>query len=247
MAAPSKVDVPRPSSSSTAKDRGVPCAKMLDVSSSSVRSVLLPSMIVSYDPIRVKTRSIGLKRHFSAFTRQPSCAMMTAMQVCRSTVDLPPMLGPVTTRTCGTLQALMNVSFGTKAAPIFAAATGWRQLRSSSVACACGSAVSTNSAQHADPVSSLDAAANDKSASTSAKHRTAARNCAWYPWNCRNKWAKNGKMQSSRLSSRLCNFSINSLMLAVWNRTFALFLNVSCTPFKKDCGKALASHSTSYR
>mmetsp|Transcript_70777 Transcript_70777/g.182520 ORF Transcript_70777/g.182520 Transcript_70777/m.182520 type:complete len:225 (-) Transcript_70777:2493-3167(-) len=215
MAAPSNVEVPRPSSSSTAKDLRVPCARMAAVSSSSVSSVLLPSRIVSYEPILVKMRSTGLILQYCALTRQPSWAMMTAMQVCRSTVDLPPMFGPVTTRTPGTPPAFITVSFGTKEERILAAATGWRQLFSSSTLSCSGPWSSTSSARQEAPARPFDALANDSRPSSSARHRTAARNCAWCAWNSLNSLDRKGKRQSSLLSSRMSSSATSSLMRSV--------------------------------
>lgn len=140
------------------------------------RSVLFPSRMESYEPIRVKMRSIGFSRHDVALTRMPSCAMTTAMQVCRNTVDFPPMFGPVTTRTPGTPSQLRRVSFGTKAVPIFDAATGWRPPRISSIVGV--SPCSTTSGLHESPGSPWEACASAKSTSSSDMRRTATRNWA---------------------------------------------------------------------
>ena len=49
-------------------------------------------------PRRVKIRSAGDRVAAAAGTQQPICARMTAAQVARSRVLLPPMFGPVSSR-----------------------------------------------------------------------------------------------------------------------------------------------------
>mmetsp|Transcript_81463 Transcript_81463/g.213872 ORF Transcript_81463/g.213872 Transcript_81463/m.213872 type:complete len:282 (-) Transcript_81463:1500-2345(-) len=172
--------------------------------------------------------------------------MITAMQVWRSTVDLPPMFGPVTTKTPGTSPAFKTVSFGTKPERIFAAATGWRQPFNSRVPMS-SPLSSTSSARHEAPARPLEALASDSSASSSARHRTAARNCAWCAWNSLKSRDRKGKMQSSRLFSSMSSCATSSLMRSVWKRTLFLLRYVTSTVVRKDCGIALSSHSTSYR
>lgn len=70
--------------------------RMTLVSWSSTRKVDLPCMILSNAPTRVKMRSTGVMRHDSAGIQHPTCARMTAQQVWRRSVDLPPMFGPET-------------------------------------------------------------------------------------------------------------------------------------------------------
>mmetsp|Transcript_6430 Transcript_6430/g.15486 ORF Transcript_6430/g.15486 Transcript_6430/m.15486 type:complete len:217 (-) Transcript_6430:1142-1792(-) len=101
MAMPSKVAVPRPSSSRMTSEWRVAWRRMRAVSSSSTRKVESPAMMASLAPTRVKTRSTGLSRQASAGTQQPRCAMSTVRHACRSSVDLPPMLGPVTSSSGG--------------------------------------------------------------------------------------------------------------------------------------------------
>mmetsp|Transcript_7278 Transcript_7278/g.10932 ORF Transcript_7278/g.10932 Transcript_7278/m.10932 type:complete len:235 (+) Transcript_7278:170-874(+) len=98
MAVPSKVDVPRPSSSRMARECGVAWCRMLAVSDSSTKKVDCPARIRSMAPRRVKMRSTGLSTKDSQGTKQPSCAMMTARHVCLSSVLFPPMLGPLRSR-----------------------------------------------------------------------------------------------------------------------------------------------------
>eukprot|EP00967_Tisochrysis_lutea_P092396 scaffold133193_cov26-Tisochrysis_lutea.AAC.3 len=97
--------------------------------SSSTRKVERPAMMASLAPTLVKMRSTGVSEQLSAATQQPSCAINTVMhacarrggsrtgahkppplrlvhvtprgRTCRSTVDLPPMFGPVTSRKRG--------------------------------------------------------------------------------------------------------------------------------------------------
>mmetsp|Transcript_50875 Transcript_50875/g.149932 ORF Transcript_50875/g.149932 Transcript_50875/m.149932 type:complete len:302 (-) Transcript_50875:1489-2394(-) len=191
-------------------------------------------------------RSTGLSLQLWAFTRHPSCAMITATQVWRSTVDLPPMFGPVTTRTPGTSPAFRTVSLGTKPERILAAATGWRQPLSSRVPISSPWS-STSSAWQDAPVRPLETLASESIASSSARHRTAARNCAWCVWNSLKSRERKGKRQSSRLFSSMSSSATRSLMRWVWKRTLLLLRYVTSTVARKACGIALSSHSTSYR
>ena len=52
--------------------------------------------MLSNAPIRVNIRSTGVSKHLSAETKHPIYASITARQVYRSKVYLPPMLGPET-------------------------------------------------------------------------------------------------------------------------------------------------------
>ena len=56
----------------------------------------LPESILSLAPSLVNTLSTGVSLQLSAGTQQPSCAMTTIRPACLISVDLPPMLGPVT-------------------------------------------------------------------------------------------------------------------------------------------------------
>ena len=60
-----------------------------------MKKVLLPSKILSDAPSLVNMRSTGVSSIFSAGTKQPSYAKITARHVYLSSVDLPPMFGPV--------------------------------------------------------------------------------------------------------------------------------------------------------
>mmetsp|Transcript_60765 Transcript_60765/g.100931 ORF Transcript_60765/g.100931 Transcript_60765/m.100931 type:complete len:249 (+) Transcript_60765:450-1196(+) len=101
IAIPSCVAVPRPSSSRITSERRVACCRMRDVSSSSTLKVERPAMMASFAPTRVKMRSTGERATWSAGTQQPRWAIRTVRHACRSSVDLPPMLGPVTSRKAG--------------------------------------------------------------------------------------------------------------------------------------------------
>ena len=86
---------------------------LLPTSLSSTMNVDCPAMMRSLAPILVKILSTGRILQQAAGTYAPifarrsggggrarggrTCAMMTAMHVCRSSVDFPPMFGPVTT------------------------------------------------------------------------------------------------------------------------------------------------------
>ena len=68
---------------------------MAAASDSSTKKVDWPARIRSLAPRRVKMRSMGDRRTLSPGTKHPSCAMMDTTQQHRSSVDLPPMFGPV--------------------------------------------------------------------------------------------------------------------------------------------------------
>lgn len=65
--------------------------------------ILHDNICYNNDPI-IKLKHITIQWGFSPVIHgihpamSPICAMITATQVCRRTVDLPPMLGPVTIR-----------------------------------------------------------------------------------------------------------------------------------------------------
>mmetsp|Transcript_4869 Transcript_4869/g.12487 ORF Transcript_4869/g.12487 Transcript_4869/m.12487 type:complete len:388 (-) Transcript_4869:1385-2548(-) len=101
MAIPSNVAVPRPSSSRMTSESTVAPASTADVSSNSTRNVECPARILSFAPTRVKMASAGVNSAEAAGTWQPSCAITASRAVCRSNVDLPPMLGPVTMAATG--------------------------------------------------------------------------------------------------------------------------------------------------
>jgi hypothetical protein len=92
---PSKVDVPLPSSSIITNDLFDPYYKIFLVSSISTKNVLFPSKILSNAPNLVNILSTGEKWNFSAGTKHPICANITAKHVYLSNVDLPPIFGPV--------------------------------------------------------------------------------------------------------------------------------------------------------
>ena len=85
-----------------------------------------PRARLSDAPTRVNTRSTMPTRARRAGTNEPICAMTTMSAVCRITVDLPAMLGPVITMSCASSGSSV-VSLGTKrpAAASFST-TGWR-------------------------------------------------------------------------------------------------------------------------
>src|SRR5207249_1272135 len=80
---------------------------------------------LSLAPTRVKMRSASPISASAAGTKLPICASSVISATCRRYVDLPPMLGPVTTRTCSASGSSV-ASFGTKRAPATASTTGCR-------------------------------------------------------------------------------------------------------------------------
>mmetsp|Transcript_10733 Transcript_10733/g.23901 ORF Transcript_10733/g.23901 Transcript_10733/m.23901 type:complete len:290 (+) Transcript_10733:913-1782(+) len=79
-------------------------------------------MMASFAPTRVKMRSTGVSRQDDALTQQPKCAMSVVRHACRRIVDLPPMLGPVTSSMRGSSSSPsssfpMSMSFGMQSAP----------------------------------------------------------------------------------------------------------------------------------
>ena len=76
-ASPSKVLVPRPTSSSTTKDRGLALFKMLAISSISTMKVEALRAMSSAAPMRVNTRSTTPMRASAAGTNEPIWAKIT--------------------------------------------------------------------------------------------------------------------------------------------------------------------------
>jgi len=77
---PSKVLVPRPSSSKITNERGVASLKILEVSASSTMKVDCPPMMLSFAPILVKIRSAGVRLSDSAGTKHPIWAIIIERQ-----------------------------------------------------------------------------------------------------------------------------------------------------------------------
>ena len=99
------------------------------VSLISTMKVDWPRARLSLAPTRVKSRSTTPIGASAAGTNAPICAITTQSPICRRMVDLPAMLGPVTsaTRSASVNRASlgMNVSRG-----IIRSITGWRLSRS---------------------------------------------------------------------------------------------------------------------
>mmetsp|Transcript_2297 Transcript_2297/g.7724 ORF Transcript_2297/g.7724 Transcript_2297/m.7724 type:complete len:208 (-) Transcript_2297:2079-2702(-) len=94
---PSFVLVPLPSSSMTTREDFVAPFKIEAVSSISAIKVLTPLCWQSPAPTLAYTASLTEIVASSQGTKQPHCASSTATPTCLMYVDLPPMLGPVTT------------------------------------------------------------------------------------------------------------------------------------------------------
>lgn len=120
-----------PSSSTKTMERPVACLRIAEVSLISTKNVLSPAKMWSWAPILVKILSTGVNLHSSAGTGQPCrnkyfylidqnevyrltiCAMITMRPNCLISVDLPPMLGPVSKSSSFPSTPAM-VSFGMK-------------------------------------------------------------------------------------------------------------------------------------
>ena len=83
MLSPSKVDVPRPISSSTTRLRDVAWCRMFAVSCISAMNVDWPRAMLSDAPTRAKMRSTSGSFASRAGTNDPACAMMQISAVCR--------------------------------------------------------------------------------------------------------------------------------------------------------------------
>eukprot|EP00659_Diplonema_papillatum_P009208 gene9208-biopygen9222 len=81
-AIPSKVDVPRPSSSRTRREWAVAFARISDVSEISTRNDDCPSRRESCEPSRTWIESNTPSFAFSAGTNDPICARSTAVAAC---------------------------------------------------------------------------------------------------------------------------------------------------------------------
>ena len=86
---------------------------MFAVSCISTMNVLRPRARSSLAPTRVNTRSTTPIVAASAGMNDPVCAMTTSVATWRMYVDLPAMLGPVTTMIWRVVQ-LRSASLGTK-------------------------------------------------------------------------------------------------------------------------------------
>ena len=96
--------------------------RMTDASAHSTKKVDSPAWIRSpAPPNRANTASAGLNTQLCAGTGAPICARTTATHVARSSVDLPPMFGPVKSIAGGSLRSFpafpSATSFGTTASP----------------------------------------------------------------------------------------------------------------------------------
>ncbi len=123
-ARPSRVEVPRPISSRITSDRPVAWLRMRAVSVISTMKVDCPFCRKSDAPMRVKMRSTRPKAMASAGTKEPVWASTTSSAAVRRKVDLPPMLGPVTTamgRASGRSRSL-----GMHSRPRRLSSMGWR-------------------------------------------------------------------------------------------------------------------------
>ncbi len=80
---PSKVLVPRPTSSISTRLRSLALLRMFAVSVISSMNVERPPARSSEAPMRVKMRSSGPSTARCAGTKQPMCARMTMSAVCR--------------------------------------------------------------------------------------------------------------------------------------------------------------------
>ena len=105
--------------------RLVACLRIRAVSIISTMKVLCPWARLSEAPTRENSLSTSPRRARVAGTMEPVCASRQMMATCRSTVDLPAMLGPVSRHR--RRRASSVILLGTKlAAPIMASTTGWR-------------------------------------------------------------------------------------------------------------------------
>lgn len=84
MVAPSCVEVPRPSSSSSSSVRGPRLRSASAASASSFWKVERPRHSWSAAPMRVNSARIGVSAHASAGTYEPSCASSTMSPTCRA-------------------------------------------------------------------------------------------------------------------------------------------------------------------
>src|SRR6202012_4197525 len=89
---------PRRSPSSTTSERRGARRSTFAVSFISTMNVLSPRARLSLAPTRVSTRSTTPMCAFLAGTKEPICAKITVNATCRINVDLPAMLGPVTSQ-----------------------------------------------------------------------------------------------------------------------------------------------------
>ena len=95
IASPSKVLVPRPSSSMTIKLWLVACVRIVFVSSISQKNVDFPLIMLSLAPSRVNILSTGESVIDIEGTNVPIWASITASAIDLINVDFPPILGPL--------------------------------------------------------------------------------------------------------------------------------------------------------
>ena len=123
--------MPRPISSRSTRLRAVAVCRIALVSLISTMNVDWPRTRLSLAPTRVKMRSTIPMRAALAGTKLPICAISTIRPICRKTVDLPAMFGPVRMimrASRGSRRSFgMNLSRG-----IMRSTTGWRPAAMSS-------------------------------------------------------------------------------------------------------------------
>ena len=77
-------------------ERLVAAARIADASIISAMNVEIPRWVASEAPTRASTISSTQSRASDAGTNEPTCAITAMAPSARMYVDLPPMLGPVT-------------------------------------------------------------------------------------------------------------------------------------------------------
>mmetsp|Transcript_1319 Transcript_1319/g.3116 ORF Transcript_1319/g.3116 Transcript_1319/m.3116 type:complete len:213 (+) Transcript_1319:629-1267(+) len=205
MAAPSEVEVPRPSSSSTTSERGVALRSIVAVSDSSTMKVDWPAMMWSRAPMRTKQASIGDRVSSSAGTHAPTCAMMAPRDTWRSSVDLPPMLGPVRSMNGGAPAPPRRMSLGTNTPSRPLMPAGWHRALASNT----GRSLRTNLGRQTGVWLAAAAWARLASASSWLAADTAALHSAELSLNCEIMPARMPPMAFSRPSCA-ASFSLTS-------------------------------------
>ena len=132
MDMPSYVEVPRPISSRSTREREERLCSIMDVSSISTMKVDSPREMLSEAPTLVKSLSQYPIRASDAGTKEPICAISTIRAVCLRSADLPAMFGPVRIMICCDLLSSM-ISLGTNSSPagMRVSITGCRPARMS--------------------------------------------------------------------------------------------------------------------
>ena len=200
MDRPSKVAVPRPISSRMTSARGPAWFRMAAVSTISTMKVDRPWARSSEAPTRLNSRSTTPMWAASAGTNEPICASTAISAFWRRNVDLPAMLGPVTSHSRLSPDRSQSLATNGPASSRARAAstTGWRPPVMAKVV------VSSTTGRHQrpSPASTARAAITSRSASAAAASEMPCQASATVPTSWSNRLCSSASARSAASEMR---------------------------------------------